>query len=112
MILYNKGDIVLVPFPFTNQSGMKKRPALVISPDTYNSTLDILIGFITSNVNVPNRIGDYHIRDWQISGLPKPSMFRMKLATLEHANVIKKLGTISTYDMKQIEQTIVNFIIA
>lgn len=112
MILYSKGDIVLVPFPFTNQSGTKKRPAVVISPDAYNSTLDILIGFITSNVNVANRIGDCHIRDWQISGLPKPSMFRMKLATLEHTNVIKKLGTISTYDMKQIEQTIVNFIIA
>lgn len=41
MTAYKKGDIVLVPFPFSNQSSVKKRPAVIISSNTYNDiTLD------------------------------------------------------------------------
>jgi mRNA-degrading endonuclease toxin of MazEF toxin-antitoxin module len=36
MIRYNKGDVVLVPFPFSDQTTTKKRPAVIISSDTYN----------------------------------------------------------------------------
>jgi mRNA interferase MazF len=37
MTNYSYGDIVLVPFPFTDQSAIKKRPAVIVSSDTYNS---------------------------------------------------------------------------
>jgi len=33
---YNFGDVVLIPFPFTDQSTIKKRPAVIISSDAYN----------------------------------------------------------------------------
>jgi mRNA interferase MazF len=43
------GEVVLVPFPFTDQSGTKKRPAVIVSGDGYNtSRRDILIMAITS----------------------------------------------------------------
>jgi mRNA interferase MazF len=35
MISYDFGDIVLVPFPFTDQSGIKKRPAVIVSSAAY-----------------------------------------------------------------------------
>ncbi len=38
MTIYNRGDVVLVPFPFSNQTIMKKRPAVIISSDVYNNT--------------------------------------------------------------------------
>lgn len=45
------GDVVLVPFPFTDQSGMKKRPAVVVSTAGYNvSRRDIVIMAITSQM--------------------------------------------------------------
>ena len=36
MITYKRGDIVLVPFPFSNQTATKKRPAVVVSSSLYN----------------------------------------------------------------------------
>jgi len=34
---YSFGDVVLVPFPFTDQSGFKKRPAVVVSSTEYQA---------------------------------------------------------------------------
>jgi mRNA interferase MazF len=41
---YSFGDVILVPFPFTDQSGLKKRPAVVVSSDEYQARrFDLLI---------------------------------------------------------------------
>jgi hypothetical protein len=41
---FDFGDVVLVPFPFTDQSGTKRRPAIVVSLAGYNmSRRDIVI---------------------------------------------------------------------
>ena len=37
------GDVVLVPFPFTDQSGTKKRPAVIVSSNGYNTNRRDLI---------------------------------------------------------------------
>jgi len=45
---YDFGDIVLVPFPFTNQSQAKKRPAVVVSSTRYHEARpDIIIMALT-----------------------------------------------------------------
>ncbi len=48
---YRKGDVILVPFAFTDRSGVKRRPAVVVSGDDYNQqTPDIVIASITGNL--------------------------------------------------------------
>jgi len=48
---YRRGDIVLVPFPIIDLSSAKRRPALVVSPDTLNQqTQDVVSVAITSNL--------------------------------------------------------------
>ena len=50
-ILVRQRDIVLVPFPFSDQSGKKVRPVVVVSNDTYNSSSDdVLVVGVTSNM--------------------------------------------------------------
>ena len=47
------GDVVLVPFPFTNQAASKKRPAVVVSSHAYNTArLDVVVMAITSQVRM------------------------------------------------------------
>ena len=52
-------DVLLVPFPFTDQSGAKKRPAVIVSSSRYNANRrDIVIMAITSRVQRPPAFGE------------------------------------------------------
>jgi len=42
----NKGDIVIIPFPFTDISGIKNRPALLLADGEVNIT----VSFITTPI--------------------------------------------------------------
>jgi mRNA interferase MazF len=48
---YQKGDIVIIGFPFSDLSRTKKRPALIISNDTVNKTGDYLMVQVTSKIS-------------------------------------------------------------
>ena len=62
--------MVLVPFPFTDQAGAKKRPAVIVSSHSYNaSRRDIVIMAITSQVRTPLGFGEAMVSDWQGDGL-------------------------------------------
>lgn len=101
---YSRGEIVLVPFPFTDFRGATYRPALVVSNNAYNqSTRDLVIAQITGNISGRPRIGDHHITDWQGAGLLAPSVVRAKLATLEVTRVGRALGQMPSAEMQQIE---------
>jgi mRNA interferase MazF len=104
-IIYKKWDIVLVNFPFSDLTASKKRPALIISPDEYNKSEDVIIAFITSNL--PEKTGryEYYINEWQNSGLLKTSILKMKLATVTKLVIHKKLGTLHTTDQKAFFKT-------
>lgn len=76
-------DVVLVPFPFTDQSDTKKRPAVIVSNAGYNATRrDIVIMAITSQVRQPLAFGEAMLTDWQEAGLIKASVFKPVFTTI------------------------------
>lgn len=78
------GDVLLVPFPFTDQVGSKKRPGVVVSKDEYNaSRRDVVILAISSQVRVPLGYAEAMVSHWQEAGLLKESVFKPVLTTLE-----------------------------
>ena len=98
--VYHRGEVVLVPIYFTDGSGGKVRPALVVSSDEYNTTSpDIMIASITSNRNAVPHPGDYPIQDWKGANLLKPSLLQAKLATVETGTIRRKLGDLQTADL-------------
>ena len=105
MTVLKRGMVVLVPFPFSDLSGSKKRPALVVSTDLYNAAgLDILIAQITSRVNAPPRPGDHLIVRWQKAGLLVPSLLRSRPTTLEATQVIRVMGQLVPEDMSAVSR--------
>lgn len=96
---YTFGDVILVPFPFTDQSTTKQRPAVVISSNHYNTErLDVIVLAITSQVRTSLAFGEALVADWQTAGLIKPSVFKPLLTTIEQVLVIKRIGMLSAND--------------
>ena len=108
-MIYKKWDIILVPFPFTDLSSSKRRPGLIISPNEYNSEQDVVILFVTSKVDRQKRVGDYLVSKWKESGFPKPSMVRMKFATIDKSIIVKKIGSLSKIDYENLSDEIRSF---
>jgi len=102
-----RGDIVLVPFPFTDLSTEKLRPAVIVYVDPQKT--DFIIAFISSAVS-PGELSetDYLLRqdntDFAQTGLKKASTFRMsKLLTIERSKIIRRLGRVSPAIQKELD---------
>ena len=95
---YQKGDVVLVPFPFADVRATKARPALVLSDSAYEqSTGNVILAQITSQAErFPS---DCVVRDWTQAGLHKPSIVRLKLATLAVSLVLHRPGAVTSKDL-------------
>jgi mRNA interferase MazF len=105
--IYQFGEVILVPFPFTNQATSKKRPAVVISSPAYhNNRPDLLIMAITSQAHTAPDFATFPVVDWQAAGLLKPSFGKPVLTTLEQALVIRRMGSLSPRDQQSLRQTL------
>ncbi len=96
---YSFGDILLVPFPFTDQSTGKQRPAVVVSSADYNfNRPDIVVMAVTSQIRQSAPYGEIVVVDWKKAGLIKPSVVKPIFTTIEKGLVIKKLGKLTQKD--------------
>ena len=87
------GDVVLVPFPFTDQTTTKKRPAVVVSSDAYHRDRpDAILMAVTSQVRPADGVGEAAVQRWKEAGLLKPSALKPLPATAEKGLVIRQLG--------------------
>jgi mRNA interferase MazF len=108
---FSFGDVVLVPFPFTDQSGTKKRPAVVVSSHGYNiSRRDIVIMAITSQVRTPLGFGEAMVGDWQGAGLVKESVLKPVFTTIEQGLVLRVMGDLSAADIKTLREVLADVV--
>ncbi len=94
-----KGDIILIPFPFTNLKGAKKRPAVIL----YKGNIDIIVTFITTQLKWSEQT-DVLLEPDKINRLKKSSLIRTsKLATLEIELAIGKIGELKNETLKELD---------
>jgi len=99
---YQKGDVVLVPFPFADIRATKARPALVLNDPSYErETGNLILAQITSQA--ARFSSDYPLKDWSQAGLKKPSIVRLKLATMTTTLVRHKPGAVTATDLSSID---------
>jgi mRNA interferase MazF len=103
---FNRGDVVLVPFPFTDLTTTKQRPGLVISSDAFNASHDDLILLaISSQIPTLLTADEFLIppAELRTCGLPKPSLVRLsKVITLHQRLIIKRIGTLPVPTMTSV----------
>ena len=100
-----RGDIVLVPFPFSDLSATKVRPAVVVSGSLYHSTEpDLILAAITSRFAAATGPFDCVLGDWRAAGLPYPSALKPVLFTLDPARVIHHVGALTPGDLAQVSR--------
>jgi len=102
--MYRHGDVVLIPFPFTDLTAVKTRPAIVISSDLYHETRsELLLAYVSSQVSKAHPRLDYLLTNWAEAGLPKPSFVRPKIAAIEPTLVVHHVGRLSDPDLLAVE---------
>ncbi len=95
--MLSQGDIVLVPFPFTDEASSKLRPALVVALCERHQ--DALLAFISSKLNGPPHDDELDIlsdqSDFEMSGLKVSSRLRLtRMTTLAISLVRRRIGTL------------------
>jgi mRNA interferase MazF len=93
---FNPGDLVTVDFP--GVTGVKRRPAVVLSSATYHATRpDVIVGLITTRTTALG-ITDYILQDWEEAGLRVSSVFRSFVVTLPATANLIWIGHLSEHD--------------
>ena len=99
--MYEQREIVLIPFPYSDLTGSKKRPALIISNTNVNNTEDRICCLVTSNIHK----NDLQIEntDLQKGALPLKSSIRAhRVFTIDQRIIIKKLCMVTTEFHKKV----------
>lgn len=96
---FRRGRVVVVNVPFSDQTGSKPRPALVVSAERFHRTLpDVIVCPISSQPRYFRRPGpgDCLLRNWQAVGLRHPSTVRIS----NHKGLIDRvLGSVRGEDL-------------
>ena len=92
--MYKQNDMILIPFPYTDLTGVKQRPALIISNDKINNTEDRICCLITSKPNNQGlRIEGKNLKEGKLrfKSWIKPN----RLFTINSKIIKRKLGSVN-----------------
>lgn len=103
-----KGDVVVLPFPFTNLRNSKKRPALVVSSLKGD---DIILCQITSKARYDRYAVALRNQDLKSGTLNIESVIRPnRLFTADSSLILYKLGTLKRSKTKEVERALVKIL--
>jgi mRNA interferase MazF len=100
---YKRGQVVVVSVPFSDQTGSKLRPALIVSDERFHRALpDVVVCPVSSQPRYYRRPGpgDCPLRRWQAVGLRHPSTVRISnIVSIEKSLIDRVLGTVRDGDL-------------
>ena len=101
---YDRGEIVLVEFGFSEGRGSKKRPALIVSSPPYHASREeVIVAAITSNVR-RLLFGDTKLEQWKSASLLFPSVVTGIVRTIKADMITRKLGVLAKPDLQKVHQ--------
>lgn len=108
-IMYDQGDIVLIPFPYSDLTSSKKRPALIISKNQMDKMQDKICCLITSKYH--KGILEIKRNHFETGNLPFKSFVKPhRIFTIDQNIILKKLCKINKTFHKQVRDNLNKFI--
>jgi mRNA interferase MazF len=99
---FKQGDVIKVPFPYTDRATRRSRPALVVSVGGIETNHQLLWVVMITSAENRGWPGDVTVDNLEQAGLPAPSVIRTaKIATIEVSDATK-LGKIPAALLKQV----------
>jgi mRNA interferase MazF len=95
--------VILVRYPFTDLTGSKIRPAVVVSSPHESS--DIIFVPLTSRT-AGLRSGEFLLSDFHGAGLNVPTAVKRGLHAIDERLVLKSVGTLKTPDTEELDQSL------
>lgn len=104
--MYEQGEIIIVPFPFSDLSFIKQRPVLILSKDSDNIiSEDIITCGITSNLKNIRHSVLIDSKNLSKGKIPTQSRIKLdKLFTINKQIIKKKIAKINETTMKKVKQ--------
>ena len=106
MINYKPGDIVFTDFPFTDETGAKERPALIISTYEQNESLPYVLAMPITSQRCPFENESFEIEKWKEVGLYRPSEILYQISTIPQNVITEKIGQLNRGDLKVVMRDI------
>ena len=100
---YLKNDVILVRYPFTDLSGSKVRPAVVVSAPHVSE--DVFVVPLTSKTT-SLLAGEFVLANWNDAGLNVPTAVKHGIYTVNTGLIIKRVGKLSISDAKKSEDSL------
>jgi len=100
---YSKNEVILVKYPFSDLSGSKIRPAVIVN--AAHSSQDVLIMPLTSKTTAL-LAGEFVLADWKQAGLNVKSAIKRGLYTVHQSLVVKNVGKLSAADAEEVDRSL------
>jgi len=103
MPTYSKGDVILIRYPFSDLSGAKIRPAVVVNAPHISQ--DLIIVPLTSRTNslLP---GEFTLKNWQEAGLNVASAIKRGIYIVQQNLCLKTVGQLTVEDQDKLNHSL------
>ena len=111
MTIFDRFDLAVAPFPFTDAAVYKPRPILVLSPAAFNRDHGQLIAMMVTTAAAGRWPSDYQLIDLASAGLRHASVARWKIFTLQLGLVSRRIGRLGLIDREPMQDRLATFLL-
>jgi mRNA interferase MazF len=100
---YSRGEVILVRYPFSDLSGSKIRPAVIVNAPHISK--DVFILPLTSKT-APLLAGEFLLKDWSQAGLNVETAVKRGIYTVHQNLIVQRVGKLTGTDLKELENAL------
>jgi mRNA interferase MazF len=105
---FSRNDVVLVAYPFSDRTGVKVRPAVIVSGS--HRSRDLFVVPLTSRADRMVE-GEFSLADWRNAGLNMASAVKRGLFTVHESFVLKRVGTLGANDTNRVNESLRSWLV-